>query len=87
MKGIVPWLGEVRGMSPNGQQLLPRKLRPEDDSSGARLARLVLNAQGAGVGDSIHTTILNGVHDTDDLCLVFRGGQDELIRLNFLEFR
>ena len=52
------------------------------DPSGARLARMALKPQPNDNGDSSHSVALAGGHDTDDLCLVFKGGPGELIRLN-----
>jgi len=55
-------------------------------TAGARLAKLTFKPSFGDQGDSIQTVTLNGVHDTDDLCLVFQGGSGELIRLNSLMF-
>ena len=56
------------------------------DPSGARLARMALKPQPNDNGDSSHSVALAGAHDTDDLCLVFKGGPGEPIRLNHLDF-
>ena len=56
------------------------------DPAGARLAKLVLKGQTAGLGESTHSVTLHGARDTDDLCLVFKGGPSELISLHDLEF-
>ncbi|MGA2983733.1 MAG: family 43 glycosylhydrolase [Terriglobia bacterium] len=54
--------------------------------AGPRLAKLAVKPPAGGAGESKPTATLNHVRDTDDLCLVFRGGPGELIRLNRLEF-
>lgn len=55
--------------------------------AGARLAKLAVKPQAGHTNESILMAKLNKVRDTDDLCLVFRGGPGELIRLNHLDFR
>lgn len=56
------------------------------DPAGVRLARLAVKPQPSDNGDSTHSVTLNGVHDADDLCLVFKGRPGELVHLNYLEF-
>lgn len=55
-------------------------------SAGARLAKMSFKPSSGNRGDSLQTVTLDGVRDTDDLCLFFKGGPGELIRLNSLKF-
>lgn len=53
---------------------------------GVVMAKVIAKPQPAASGDSVFTTTLKGVADSDDLCLVFKGKPGELIRLNRLSF-
>ena len=72
----------VSSIHPNGMEIEIHR----GDPSGARLARLELKPQLNNNGSSSHSVALKGIRDKDDLCLLFRGGPGELIRLNRLEF-
>jgi hypothetical protein len=54
--------------------------------SGPRLATLNFKPIAGDHNDTMQAATLNGVRDTDNLCLVVRGGPGELIRLNHLMF-
>jgi arabinoxylan arabinofuranohydrolase len=55
-------------------------------STGERLASLSIKPPAEASGESIHSAPLTALHDTDDLCLVFKGGPGELARLSHLDF-
>jgi hypothetical protein len=46
----------------------------------------MLRPQSGASRDSTHSVTLNGVHDYDGLCLVFKGGPGELLSPNYLDF-
>jgi hypothetical protein len=68
---------------PQGLEIELRRGHP----GGAEFSRLAVKPPPAGSADSTYTTTLQGVSDTDDLCLSIQGGPGELIRLNHLSFR
>lgn len=67
---------------PNGLEIEIRRGNP----GGAELSKLHVKPQSGVPGDSTFTTALNAGVDTEDLCLVFKGGAGELMRLSQLSF-
>jgi hypothetical protein len=67
---------------PQGLEIEVRRGNP----GGGELSRLGVKPGPAGSADSTFTLPLHGVSDTDDLCLTFKGGPGELIRLSQLSF-
>jgi hypothetical protein len=75
------------GLSVNASPLLPTEIEVRRGSpSGALLAKLIFKPAPGAASDLVETAMLKGVRNTDDLCLVFKGQSEELIRMNHLIF-